>query len=50
METYWGLTSKDGKKDPGLKIAPPDPAVDPTAVKIAAITLMNKSAEGPSEL
>ena len=48
--TYLELTTKQDVKDPGLKIEPPVPAVDPATVSVVAVTLKNVSADGPAEL
>ncbi|GGK10679.1 hypothetical protein GCM10007962_01000 [Yeosuana aromativorans] len=48
--TYWELTSKDGVDNPGLKINPVVPSVDPALVSILAITMKNLSATGPLEI
>ncbi len=51
-DTYWELTSKDGVKNPGLKLSDATELgkIDVSAVHILAITMKNHSATGPVEL
>jgi len=52
VENFWQLTSQNGEKNPGLRLKDSDELakIDVKAVHVIAITLKNKSTNGPDEI